>query len=708
MATKAIQDYTNIGSIADSDKLLGERVDGTTVRITFNGVVYDADFSSNGLMTRTAAGTYANRTITGTTNYIDVTNGNGVSGNPTLTISPTYAGGTSIVSLGTVTAGTWNASVIGLTYGGSGKALTASNGGLVYTDADSMEVLAGTATAGQIPRSGSNSAPSWSTTTYPATNAINTIMYASSANVLGSIAAANSSLLGTDGSGVPSFITNIPTAITIGGSYIYRAGGTDVPITDGGTGVSAVTTSPTASAFAGWDANANLSANIFLAGHTSTATAAGTTTLTVASTQQQVFTGSTTQNCDMPVVSTLALGTLFSITNLSSGVVTVRSSGGNTIQALAANTTIRLHSNATSGTGASVWTVTIHTAAASDITGSGSMVRATSPSFTTPALGTPSSGTLTNCTGYPVPIIRPTGRLTLASTTPVMTSDQAAKTTIYYTPYAGNTVPIYDGSTFTNTSYTELSVATSDNTKNPAAIGASKVNDWFVWNDSGTMRIGHGPDWTDDSTRSAGTALTLVNGIYLNNASITNGPAASRGTYVGTTRSNSSSQLDWIFGSKAADGGMASHYVWNAYNRVSIGGCCKDSTDSHAYTSGTIRGWNSATTMRMNYVCGLSEEIIDIHAQVLFESSSNGISLSTGLGHDSTTAYSGTGSFLNQATASVGIRFACSPPKLVMFPTIGAHYVQLLESGGTGGVFYGDGGTSDNSLQCGLHYILRM
>ena len=37
----------------------------------------------------------------------------------------------------------------------------------------------------------------------------------------------------------------------------------------------------------------------------------------------------------------------------------------------------------------------------SDETGSGSLVFATSPTLVTPVLGTPSSGTLTNCTGYP-------------------------------------------------------------------------------------------------------------------------------------------------------------------------------------------------------------------------------------------------------------------------------------------------------------------
>lgn len=131
---------------------------------------------------------------------------------------------------------------------------------------------------------------------------------------------------------------------------------TGLPVAGGGTGVTSVTIAPTATAFAGWDANSNLSAKNHIEGFTTTATAAGTTTLTVASNYIQQFTGSTTQTVTMPVASTLAQGQSWQIINNSTGTVTVNSSGGNLIVSLAANTAAIVTCVLTSGTSAASWT----------------------------------------------------------------------------------------------------------------------------------------------------------------------------------------------------------------------------------------------------------------------------------------------------------------------------------------------------------------
>lgn len=64
--------------------------------------------AGTGIVARTASNTYSQRTITGTANKIDVADGSGVSGNPTVTISATYVGQTSITTLGTIATGTWD------------------------------------------------------------------------------------------------------------------------------------------------------------------------------------------------------------------------------------------------------------------------------------------------------------------------------------------------------------------------------------------------------------------------------------------------------------------------------------------------------------------------------------------------------------------------------------------------------------------------
>ena len=88
-----------------------------------------------------------------------------------------------------------------LTNGGTAASLTASNGGLVYSTGAALAILSGTATANQIPLSGSSGAPAWSTATWPATTTAGTFLISGSANA---VTASATPTLGVAGSVVGS------------------------------------------------------------------------------------------------------------------------------------------------------------------------------------------------------------------------------------------------------------------------------------------------------------------------------------------------------------------------------------------------------------------------------------------------------------------------------------------------------------------------
>jgi hypothetical protein len=184
-------------------------------------------------------GTLGVQSVTGTPGYITSTGGM----NPVINIDPTYAGQTSITTLGTITSGNWNASVIPLAYGGTNSNLTASNGGIVWSNATQLEIIAGTATARQMLQSGATATPAWSTATWPATTTQNDILYSSGTNVVGQITTAASGVLITSAGSVPSISQTLPSAVqgnitSVGAltSGSLATGFTTVTVPLGGTG----------------------------------------------------------------------------------------------------------------------------------------------------------------------------------------------------------------------------------------------------------------------------------------------------------------------------------------------------------------------------------------------------------------------------------------------------------------------------------------
>lgn len=269
----------------------------------------------------------------------------------------------------------------------------------------------------------------------------------------------------------------------------------------------------------------------------------------------------------------------------------------------------------------------------------------------------------------------PQGRLTLATGVPFMVADQAGANTVYYTPAVGNTVPIYDGTNMVSVAFSELSQATTDTTKSPAAVAASKIYDLFVWDDGGTLRLSRGPAWTDATTR--GYTLTEVDGILLNTSAITNGPAALRGTWVGTIASNALSTIDYIFGAAAAGGSAARLMVWNAYNRVNVGTTVTD-TSSFTLVSDTIQEFHASAGMQVEFVLGAKVDTVQwsTSTEVALAAASGAVAI-IGVGFDTTSAISGQRARLSNPTSAA---FAATLSTSGNWsPDIGTHKLCMLQ-----------------------------
>lgn len=217
------------------------------------------------------------------------------------------------------------------------------------------------------------------------------------------------------------------------------------------------------------------------------------------------------------------------------------------------------------------------------------------------------------------------GRLTLVSGTPVMTSEQLAKTSAYFTPYGGDSIPIYDGTNMVPTTFAELTLALDSNSGHTGYQQSGKSFDCFVVNDNGTIRLGTGPAWSSDTSRGTGAGTTefeWVKGVRVNKQAITlrYGSAAGdtlslpaqRGTLVGSIRMSADGQTQWKIGSAAAGGGEIWLGVSNVYNRVRFNGRSEDTTGAtYTYQSVTVRAMNASNGNRASYIDCLGETPVE-------------------------------------------------------------------------------------------------
>ena len=288
-----------------------------------------------------------------------------------------------------------------------------------------------------------------------------------------------------------------------------------------------------------------------------------------------------------------------------------------------------------------------------------------------------SSGTIPQARlGAPQDIGLCEGRLTLTTATPITTSDVTAAGTIYFTPYKGNRIALYDGSSaWTVYAFTELSLALT--------ATSGKPYDVFIYDNSGVPTL-ETLVWTNDTTRA--TALTTQNGILVLTGSTTR-------RYVGTFYASGTNQTEDSY---------AKRYVWNYYNRVRRPMRVLEATNTWTYTTATYRQANGSTANQLDMVIGVNEVPLAAQVTAIAENSSGNVQFRAAIGLDSTSAVA-TGSVTGTARPTTAGHRATATASLRTFPGVGRHFAAWLEhSAATGTTTWigDDGGTTD---QTGIH-----
>jgi hypothetical protein len=245
-----------------------------------------------------------------------------------------------------------------------------------------------------------------------------------------------------------------------------------LPVANGGTGVTTSTGSGSVVLSTSPTISLPVIDNIKM-GYTTTATAAGTTTLTASSNYRQFFTGSTTQTVVLPVTSTLVTGIAYEIENNSTGLLTVNSSGGNLVGTVPAGVCAHAVCIGTTLTTAADWDWDY--ISNTSITGTGSAVLGTSPTINNPtvtnyvesvvAIGNSGTTQTLSLTSGTVQTVTMTGNCTFTMPTAtagksfilICTQDATGSRTAVFTSvkWAGGTAP-----TLTTTATTGVDILT--------------------------------------------------------------------------------------------------------------------------------------------------------------------------------------------------------------------------------------------------------
>jgi hypothetical protein len=447
--------------------------------------------------------------------------------NKTLTSANANPATSGIINLGSTEIVAWrnhaNSADLPLTTNTSDQLLF--NGNLVITDSttftDNTVLIAN--------GSGNIASSSVSTTTLgflDATSSIQTQLNSkasfSGLNTDGVIYASSGTAVASTSAGSPGLplIANSGSAPTF--QQLNLSSGTgavtsQLSVSNGGTGRSSVSSIAAPTTFAGWDADANLNANTFIPNFAVTTTTGGTTALLVTSAGLQYFSGTSNQTVTLPAPATLiGAGYSIKIINLSTGTVTVETSGSTLIQAMGPNTELFVTAVGT-GLTASGWDWSYSATQASSLpTSLGGTGNTSLTAFSVLAGGTTSTGAVQSVSG-------------VGSSGQVLTSNGASALPTWQNATGGTfTAPTVQKFISTGTATGTLFSTSSAN----ATVGATYTNNSNTFTVLGTISAGT-LLFCSGTGATSGTTLTKSSGT--GDATITFSQAVHTATYTTPT-----------------------------------------------------------------------------------------------------------------------------------------------------------------------------
>lgn len=261
------------------------------------------------------------------------------------------------------------------------------------------------------------------------------------------------------------------------------------------------------------------------------------------------------------------------------------------------------------------------------------------------------------------------GRLTLTTAVPVTTADVTGATTIYFTPYGGNCIALYDGANGWKTiTFSETSLALG-------TLTSGLPYDVFGFLNGSTLNT-ELLAWTNGTTRA--TALTLQDGVLSKTGALTR-------RYLGTFYTTSTTQTE---------DSAAKRFVWNYAQRVPRALYRVESTASWGYNTTTIRQANGSTANQVAVIVGFAEDALHVAVVGMQQySAGNAAAGNTGIGVDSVTAFST--AQLQMATMYSTVlggstEYYSTYASYEGIPSVGFHYYAMLEvAAGATTTFYG-------------------